>query len=187
MAVFAMVWPGSMFTGCKEGNPSDSPVNNEHAPPTTITVMFVRLDTSGVPTSDTTWALARDTSVVKGLPSIVGRLELAGSASYMCRVVLTDESASPSRDVTEDIEREKDGHMFIYLLHGGMEADRIRITILDKDSRGLDVGLYFRADVTPGPSSSGFLNISLRHYDSLNKYDTVFDTDVNRDIPVDIH
>ncbi len=175
-----------LIAGCNEGDPSSPPVNNEHPPATTITLTCVRLDAQGGATTDTVRSTVRDTSVVKGRPETEGVLDLTAGTTWRCSVTLFDESADTVEDVTHDIELEKEGHVFLFLPFGGVDATRLLISGLDKDEKGFDVGLHFTIVVTPGPAASGLLNVVLRHYDSLNKNDTQFDTDVNRDFPVSI-
>ena len=171
---------------CGEGNPSDPPVKNDHPPATTVEVMLVPIDSSGTPGTDTLRSLIRDTTVVKGRPPVVGVLSLKQNSAYKGRIFLYDESKSPVVDITSDIEQEKDGHVFFYTPIAGIDETRMKITDLDKDSRSFDVGLSFRVATTAGPALSGKLNVLLRHYDSLNKNDTVYDTDLNVSFPVTI-
>lgn len=50
--------------GCGSSNPSNPPVGVDHAPPTTVVMQFIRLDSTGK-IVDTTMCTVRDTSVVK--------------------------------------------------------------------------------------------------------------------------
>jgi hypothetical protein len=171
----------SLFAACSEDDPSAPPVVNEHPPATTITIHLIRLDVNGNPTTDTSSATVRDTTVVKGKPATVGELSLEAGSKYRAAVTLLDESKATAVDVTSDIVAEKDGHLFVYTPTDGVDASRVIIAEKDKDSKGFDVGLTFTIRATSGPTATGKLNLTLRHYDSNNKNDTVFDTDIDID------
>ncbi|MBL0174997.1 MAG: hypothetical protein IPP94_07000 [Ignavibacteria bacterium] len=170
----------SMITACKE-DPTAPPVVNEHPPATTITIRLTRLDAGGNPTTDTSSATIRDTTVVKNKPSAVGELAIEAGSTYAAAVTLLDESKMTAVDVTDDIVAEKDGHLFLYTPTNGLDASRVVIAGKDKDSKGQDVGLTFTIRATSGPAATGKLNVVLRHYDSNNKNDSVFDTDIDVD------
>lgn len=184
IAAFALA--SFVFASCSSDDPTAPPVDNEHAPPTTITVELVKLDAAGNPTTEKTTATVRDTTVVKGKPRVEGLLQLDAGAKYRGSISLFDESKSPAENVTHEIVQEKDGHIFLFAPGGGLDASRIVITDKDKDSQGFDVGLSFMLQATAGPSVNGTINVQLRHYDSGNKNDTVYDTDINSNIPAQI-
>jgi hypothetical protein len=175
----------TMYIGCKDNDPSEPPVTNEHPPATTVTVYLVKYDKSGNLTPDTTKATVRDTSVIKGKPANDGILALSSGYTYKGFLVLMDESATPVENMTEAIIKEKDGHIFIYSVKGNING-RITINELDKDNNGKDFGLNFKLTVSGSGSASGNIHILLRHYDSLNKSDQVFDTDMDSDFPAKI-
>ncbi len=174
-----------VFASCSD-DPTAPPVDNEHAPPTTITVELVALDAAGNPTTQKTTATVRDTTVVKGKARVEGLLQLDAGVQYRGSITLYDESKSPAENVTSEIVQEKDGHIFLFAPGGGLDTSRILITDKDKDSKGFDVGLTFLLQATAGPSATGTINVQLRHYDSGNKNDTVYDTDINSNVPVQI-
>lgn len=176
----------AVLAACSEGDPVQPPVLNEHPPATTIVVTLARLDSSGVATTDSTSVTVRDTTVVKGKPAIVGTLSVRGGASYRAVLTLLDESGSSVKNVTGDINAEKEGHLFLITPAGGIDASRIQIGGKDKDANGADVGLTFQLTATTGLPAIGKLNIVLRHYDSNNKQDAVYDTDIDMDVPIEI-
>ena len=173
------------FLSCSEGNPELAPVANEHNPPTTMTVVCIALDPAGL-FFDTTAATVRDTTVAKGKPPVEGFLHLKSDMGYACEIFLYDESRLPAVDVTPDIIIEKEGHMFVWTPTKGIDTTRLKIHDLEKDANGAIFGRTGHFRITSGASASGMLNIVLRHYDSLNKNDVLFDTDVDRDVPVKI-
>ena len=182
----AMISVLAVLTACSEGDPVQPPVTNEHAPATTIVLTLARLDSSGVATTDSTSVTVRDTTVVKGKPAIVGTLLVQGGARYRAVFTLLDESGSIAKNVTGDISAEKEGHLFLITPVGGIDASRIEISGKDKDANGADVGLTFLLTASVGSATIGKLNVALRHYDSNNKQDAVYDTDIDMDLPIEI-
>jgi hypothetical protein len=180
---FAMI---VLLAGCSEGDPAVSPVVNEHPPATTVVLTLVRLDASGVVTTDSTSVTVRDTTVVKRKPAVVGTLLVQGGMRYHAAFTLLDESGNSVENVTNDIIAEKNGHLFLITPVGGIDTSRIRISGKDKDDNGSDVGLTFFVLIPSGSASTGKLNVVLRHYDSNNKKDLVFDTDIDMDLPIEI-
>jgi hypothetical protein len=182
----ALIFVLAVLTACGEGDPVQPPVLNEHPPATTIVLTLARLDSSGSATTDSTSVTVRDTTVVKGKPAIVGTLSVQGGARYRAVLTLLDESGSSVKNVTGDISAEKEGHLFLITPVGGIDASRIQIGGKDKDANGADVGLTFQVNVSAGAAAMGMLNVVLRHYDSNNKQDTVYDTDIDMDVPIEI-
>jgi hypothetical protein len=183
--LLAALVAGALFASCSEGNPSSPPVNNEHDPPTTIVLRCIAVNAAGEPI-DTVTALARDTTVVKGLPEYQGVLALKSGATYRCDVLLTNETMRPPEDVTEGIDRERNAHMFVWTPMNGVDTSRVVLSDFSMDGNGALYGRSCRAVVPLGPPASGTLNIVLRHYDSGVKSEPVFDTDVNRSFPLRI-
>jgi hypothetical protein len=181
---FILLAAGLTFSACSEGDPSAPPVVNEHEPPTTLVAAFVPVDDQGRPNGDTTRAIIRDTTVVKGLPAIDGALRLRRNTRYLAEIRLVNESVVPSYDVTFDIDLEADSHMFLWTPYGGIDSSRILFSNFRADRNGALYGRTAEAFVPPGAPASGMLNIVLRHYDSGDKSDPVYDTDVNRNLPV---
>jgi hypothetical protein len=175
----------SIFNSCKKDDLTNPPVENEHPPATTVIMRLIKSNISGQASSDTLKVTVRDTTVIKGKPFLDGAFNLISGQLYKGSFILLDESTSPITDLTEDIIKEKDGHIFIFNLKSGANG-RIIIDDLDKDNKGKNFGLNFRLSVTGNGTASGFINVLLRHYDSLNKDDSSYDTDLNRDFPINI-
>lgn len=171
----------TIVSGCK--NESTAPPTDEHGAPTTLIVVAKRLDASGSETSDSVVVTLRDTTVVKNKPAIEGQLKLAEQTTYNISLQLWNESATPAVNITKEIEDERDFHQFVITpkgnLIGNMTTDNF-----DKDSKGKDVGLKFR--LATKQSASGTFNVVLRHYDNGDKSSALFDTDIDRDVPVTV-
>jgi hypothetical protein len=181
MAVF-------LINGCKkEDNPAAPPPTVEHPPATTVTMILVRLDGSGNPTTDTTKCTVRDTSLVHGKFFLEGSLNLISGNAYKGTFILLDESQTPAENLNADIISEKDAHVFKFSCTGGFDTARVKISNQDLDSHGLVFGLNFKVTVTAGSPVNGNIHVILEHHDDGNKSGTEFDLDLDRDFPVVIN
>lgn len=171
----------TIISGCK--NESTSPPTDEHGAPTTLIVMAKRLDTSGSETSDSVVVTLRDTTLLKNKPAVEGELKLARNTKYNVSFQLWNELSTPTVDITKEIEDERDFHLFVITPKDGLVGN-ITVDNFDKDSKGKDVGLKFRLSTTQ--SASGTFNVVLRHYDNGDKSSALFDTDIDRDVPITV-
>lgn len=172
--------------GCKKsGNPTEAPVSTEHPPATTVTLYLIKLDAAGNETTDTTWATVRDTSVVKGKPANEGTLQLKNGSTYKGTFILLDESVSPVDNLNQDIINEQNAHLFTFSVSNSL-TNRITVTEIDKDKNGKPFGMNFKIITIGSGSGSGALHVQLHHHDSGNKDDNIYDSDLDRDFPVEI-
>lgn len=179
MAMLAVV---AFFSGCsEESNPAKPPVDTEHPPPTTVTLQLTRLDAGGNPTTEVTSVTVRDTTQTPIKIPVDGVLQLHAGASYAGTLILRDESKTPVEEVTADIIAEKNAHLFVFTPDAGLHSV-LTVTGLDKDVNNFDFGLNFKVATTS--VGAGAINVVLRHYDSGNKNDNEYDTDIDRDFPV---
>lgn len=93
-------------------------------------------------------------------PNRIDTLSLQPGMTYSGRVRVANRSVSPARDLTSTIEAERDYHQFFYALSDGLGT----LTITDKDSRQLPVGLTFGL-VQSGSAQAGTLGLQLSHFD----------------------
>lgn len=172
-----------IIAGCSK-DPTAPPVSNDHSPATTVILTLVRIDLSGMPL-DTTSCTVRDTSVIKGKLPIEGKLSLQAGSVYKGFLTLLDESQSPVKDITSSIIAEKDAHQFRFSVkENNLPSSAVVISDLDKDSKGLDFGLNFKATTSViAKPSIGVIHITLEHHDDGNKAGSQFDTDLDRDFP----
>lgn len=96
-------------------------------------------------------------------PTRIDTLVLRAGMTYVGRVRIANRSVSPSRDLTPTIEAERDYHQFFYQLSDGLGA----LTITDKDSRQLPVGLAFALNQS-GSAPAGTLSVQLSHFDDAS-------------------
>lgn len=173
----------AFISGCKD-DPIAPPVEEEHAPATTVTMYLIKLNENGTETTDTSKVTLRDTSVVKGKPAMEGELVIKTSASYKGTFKLYNESVTPTEDMTQEIVNERNSHMFTFTPDAGLTG-KITISDLSKDDNNLQFGMIFKVAAS-NAAGNGAIKVTLRHYDSGNKNDTQFDTDIERDFPVKI-
>ncbi len=115
-------------------------------------------------------------------PTRIDTLVLRPGMTYVGRVRIANRSVSPSRDLTSTIEAERDNHQFFYVLSSGLGA----LTITDKDSRQLPVGLSFDL-AQNGSATSGTLAVQMSHFDNASSKDGTTpsdETDVSVVFPV---
>lgn len=93
-------------------------------------------------------------------PSRIDTVVLRPGITYSGRVRISNRAKSPAVDLTTTIDNERDYHQFFYQLSAGLGT----LTITDKDSRQLPVGLAFDL-AQSGPATSGTLAIQLSHFD----------------------
>jgi hypothetical protein len=103
---------------------------------------------------------------------------LSSGTTYSGSIALWDDVNL--ENITEEIEEEDDEHQFFYTVGGGV-SDRVDVSITDRDSNNLPVGLTFDLVVSDGGPASGTLNVVLSHFDDQpkNGSDRSDETDVN--------
>ncbi len=115
-------------------------------------------------------------------PNRIDTVVLRPGMTYTGRLRVANRSVSPARDITATIESERDYHQFFYQLSAGLGT----LTITDKDSRQLPVGLTFTV-TQEGAASSGTLAVQLSHFDnatSKNGTTPSDETDISVVFPV---
>lgn len=177
--IFALGMLAFIFNGCtEEENPALPPADDDHAPPTTMIVVFKEIGKS-----DSTKSLVRDTTVVKGKPMVDDTLRVVSGKMYDGYIMLWNESVSPAEDATHEIEEEKNEHLFVFTATGDA-VGRLTVSGLEKDDNGHEFGLTFTASVGGSGAAAGGLRIQLRHYGTSSKTGTTYDTDIDQTFPV---
>ena len=166
------------LSGCSEHG-SDPHDHADHDVVTTIEIELTASD-STVPRQIVTW---EDLDGPGGAnPNRIDTVVLRPGITYTGRLRVANRSVSPAEDLTPTIEAERDNHQFFYQLSDGLGT----LTITDKDSRQLPVGLVI-ALVQSGTASSGTLAVQLSHFDkatSKNGTTPSDETDVSVVFPV---
>lgn len=163
--------------GCSEhGHDHD---HSDHDVVTTVELELISSDTT-IDNQVFTW---EDLDGPGGAnPNRIDTVVLRPGMTYTGRIRVANRSVSPSRDITATIEAERDNHQFFYQLSAGLGT----LTITDKDSRQLPVGLTFTV-VQGGAASSGTLAMQLSHFDnatSKNGTTPSDETDISVVFPV---
>jgi hypothetical protein len=175
------------FAACKEKNPGDPDDGNEQELITTVTLTLTESGASNVAT-----ATFKDLDGAGGAAPSIGTLTLKAGSTYTGTIELKDESKNPAEDITAEIEEEAEAHQFFYTPQGAL-AGRLTVTITDKDSKNLPVGLEFTVAVSAGAAVTGSaansLNVVLSHFDDTPKNGTSRspETDVEINFPVNIN
>jgi hypothetical protein len=168
--------------GCKEDNPAEPEPEN---PQELITKVTLTLTPAGGGAAVT--VTFNDPDGDGGNPPTIGTLTLRAGTAYNGIIELLDETKSPADTITAEVEEESDVHQFFYTPEGGI-VGRVTVTITDKDSKNLPVGLEYTVAVTAGAAANGTLNVVLSHFDAapkdgVNRSD---ESDVDIDFPVNI-
>jgi hypothetical protein len=97
---------------------------------------------------------------------VVDRLDpivLNDNTRYDFQVQLYDETKSPKIDISKAIIEEADVHLFVYKIQ---PASLLNVTIKDRDSNGLPLGLH--ANAKTGPRGDGKIRVILKHQPPIN-------------------
>lgn len=157
---YALAIIATGLIGCSEHGHDHDHDHSDHDVITTVELELTASDTT-IAKQVITW---EDLDGPGGAnPSRIDTLVLRPGMTYTGRVRLANRSVSPSRDLTTTIEAERDNHQFFYVLSNGLGT----LTITDKDSRQLPVGLLFDL-VQSGSTTSGTLSVQLSHFDNAS-------------------
>ena len=184
-ALFAIIMLSLSFTACDNPGDDDDAGEQEF-----ITKVTIRLEEQG--TSNVVTIVWNDPDG-DGRGDFVGTANIRSNRTYKGTVELLNELATDpnERNLTKEIEEEADEPQFFYNFSNNL-APFATITITDRDSRGLPLGLKFDLVTTalPGGTASltGSLNIVLSHYTTITKTGTNpgNEEDINISAPVTI-
>lgn len=127
----------------------------------------------------------RDIDGTGGASPVISGLTLVAGTTYEGTISFLDESKSPVFNITEEVLDEAEEHQVFYTFS---PSGSVTVTILDKDSGNLPLGLSARFVVSGSSAASLSLNIKLSHFDGGTKNGTTpsDENDVNVDIPVTV-
>lgn len=184
--ILLLLLPVLLLWSCKEDNPTNPDNGNEQELITTVTLSLTENGTSNVVS-----ATFKDLDGDGGTAPTIGMLTLNAGSTYTGKVELLDESKNPAEDITKEVKEEAEAHQFFYTPQGAL-AGRLTVTITDKDSNNLPVGLEFTVAVSAGGAVTGSatnsLNVALSHFDNTpkNGADRSDESDIDINIPVTI-
>lgn len=165
------------FSSCSDDN--DDPTPDEDNEQITTVTYVLTPTTAGGSTATVTW---RDTDGTGGNAPTIGTLNLRPNTTYTGAITLLDETKTPVANITDEVAKESDEHLFIYT---GTPASLLNITRTDRDAKNLEIGLATRVVTTA--AGSGTLKVTLRHQPgSKDGSATPGDTDIEVTFPVTV-
>lgn len=149
MATLAFV----LVVGCKKDEPAPQEDNEN------LTTVRLKFTEGGV----TKTFLFKDLDGIGGNAPTIDKISLDANKTYALAVEMLDETKTPVVNVTEEIQEQKDEHLFEYV---STPASLLTVSGKDKDSRGFDVGLT--ATVKTAVAGTGKLQVVLHHQPPVN-------------------
>lgn len=154
--------------------------SGDHDAVTTVTLTLVAQGTT-----DTTRVTWEDLDGIGGNnPNRIDTLLLKPGAIYLGSVQFENRAESPAENINEKVLEDANEHQVFYAVSNSLG----QVTVLDKDGRGLPLGLTFSiATTTTAAAVPGSLTLSLYHYDSessKNGTDPADETDVEVTFPL---
>jgi hypothetical protein len=92
-----------------------------------------------------------------GNPPVIVNANLKANTGYSGTIVLLNELANPTENITEEVEEEGDVHQFFY----PNDVDGLAIHYMDQDTGGHPIGIQIH--VVTGAEGNGTLTVVLRH------------------------
>ena len=166
------------FTACKKDKDDPKP-DEDNELITTVIYALTPAAGSTAPAATITW---EDLDGAGGTAPVVtgGPLALRANTTYTGTITLLDKTKNPVANVSDEVAKEKDEHLFVY---DPTPANLVTVTRTDLDSKGLQVGLTTRVVTTT--AATGSLKITLRHQPGVkNGTFAPGDTDVEATVPV---
>ena len=146
-----------LLNGCKKVTDPQPADENE-----LITTVILRFTQQGANNIQTVTYQDRDGDG-GAVPTRFDAITLTANTSYSLTVELLDESKTPTSNITDEVRKEKDEHLFVYT---PSPAALLAYTYGDKDSRNFNVGLV--GTVRTGAAGAGKLKVQLRHQPPIN-------------------
>jgi hypothetical protein len=171
----------TVLLGCSDK--AENPQKNEENELITTVHLHLMKENDSTKIAHAVW---KDLSPDDEAGRSIDTLFLDTSTVYRGFIELMDESKNPAIDITEEVEAEKDDHLFIYRQNPLESSIRFSVERTDKDSKNLPVGLRYTLSTRnlQGPS---LLLVSLKHQpDIKNGDESLGDTDLEIKIPVKI-
>ncbi len=154
--------------------------SNDHDAITTVTLTLVAQGTT-----DTTRVTWEDLDGIGGNnPNRIDTLVLKPGAIYLGSVQFENRAESPVENINEEVLEDANEHQVFYAVSNSLG----QATVLDKDGKGLPLGLVFSLNTTTAAAAvPGTLTLSLYHYESessKNGTDPADETDVEVTFPL---
>lgn len=143
----------NLVVGCKKDEPVPQEDNEN------LTTVSLKFTENGV----TKKFMFKDLDGPGGNAPTIEKISLDANKTYTLAVEILDETKNPVQNVTEEIQEQKDEHLFEYISN---PTSLLTFSGKDKDSRGFDVGLT--ATVKTVVSGTGKLQVVLHHQPPVN-------------------
>lgn len=146
-----------LFASCKDK--ADSPIPNEENELITKIHLHLVGETDSTKMGHAEWIdLTPDDTAGRSIDTLL----LDTGTVYLGEIELSDESKNPPVDISEEVEEEKDDHLFIYRQDPLESTVKYTIELTDKDGKNLPVGLRFKF-TTKNISGNSRLRVILKH------------------------
>lgn len=142
-----------LLSACKKDEPIPQEDNEN------LTTVSLKFTENGV----TKTFSFKDLDGTGGNAPTIDKISLEANKTYTLAVAILDETKSPVENITEEIEEQKDEHLFEYISN---PTSLLTFSGKDKDSRGYDVGLT--ATVKTSAAGTGKLQVVLHHQPLVN-------------------
>jgi hypothetical protein len=100
----------------------------------------------------------------KTAPEKFDKIVLNKGVTYIMSIEVFDDTKSPVKDITYEIDEESDVHLFVYKT---TPATLLKTTIEDRDKNGLPIGLTTKV-LASSTAGTGKFNVLLKHQPELN-------------------
>lgn len=166
----------TLFSQCKDSGNEVAP-DDENELITTVILKFTEQGTTNVSTFKSS-----DPDGEGGNPAVIDPILLKANTNYSVGIQILDESKSTPVDITKEVEKESDEHLFVYT---ASPASLLTYTADDKDANNFPVGIAGKA--ITGAAGNGKLKVQLRHQPgNKNGTTTPGSDDVNVDFDLTI-
>lgn len=159
------------LTACKDNNPKPEDPNE------LITTVILTFTDSADVSNITTATFADPDGPGGSNPILFDTIKLSPNKTYYTTIVLLDQSKTPVDTISNEVEEEKDEHLFTFTT-----SANIAITITDFDNNSLPVGLASKWKT--GAPITATTTIRLKHQPGIKNGDPALgETDVEVTFP----
>jgi hypothetical protein len=143
----------AVLSGCKKEDPVPE---DENELITTVQLKF----TDGANVQTFQW---RDIDGDGGAAPTIQNIALKANKTYTLNVSMLDESKTPAKDLTEEVEEEGDEHLLVFT---ASPSALLTYTYGDKDAKNFPIGL--NGSLRTAAAGTGTLQVVLRHQPPVN-------------------
>ena len=151
--ILTLLFTSTLMIACKKDEPVPQEDNEN------LTTVNLKFTENGI----TKTFSFKDLDGDGGNAPTIDKISLEANKTYSFSIELLDETKSPILNVTNEIQEQKDEHLFEYV---STPSSVLSFSNKDKDSRGYDVGLT--ATVKTSGTSTGKLQVVLHHQPPVN-------------------